>query len=152
VKEAHLVTTEDGFGDGWPSSFTEGIDAHYDNAVAATGYAMTRTEPWAPAGEGGSEYGQGSTGAKVPVVDETWYVNLYWRDRPPGGTRMIIRNPVSGAAVVASAGWETGPGDPAHVAGVTEEVHDALGTGHLDDLEVGFAVDPALPLGPIDCD
>ncbi|MCB9687530.1 MAG: hypothetical protein H6735_20995 [Alphaproteobacteria bacterium] len=151
VKEAHLVTTADGFGSGWPTSFTDGIARHYANSEAATGYVMNRTEPWAPAGEGGSEYGQGATGAKLPVVEEAWTINMYWRDRPTPGTRMLVRNPANGRAVVAAAGYETGPGDNAHVAGVSEEIHDWLGTSHLDDLQIGFLADGTLPFGPITC-
>ena len=64
---------------------------------------------------------------------------------------MIVRNPANGRAVVASAGWETGPGSNQRVAGVAEEVHDWLQSNHLDDLEIGFALDQSLPLGPIAC-
>jgi hypothetical protein len=151
VKEAHLVTTDDGFGAGWPSSFTDGISAHYANSEAVSGYVMRRTEPWAPAGEGGSEYGQAAYGSKLPPEDEAWYLNMYWRSRPTPGTRMIVRNPANGRAVVAAGGYETGPGDNTRIGGVAEEVHDALGTGHLDDLEIGFAADQSLPLGPVTC-
>lgn len=151
VKEAHLVTTIDGFGAGWPGSFTDGIAAHYANSEGVSGYHMSRTEPWAPAGEGGSAYGQGAYGGKLPPEDEAWYLNMYWRSRPAPGTRMIVRNPANGRAVVAAGGYETGPGDHARIGGVTEEVHDWLGTVHGDDLEIGFAVDQSLPLGPIDC-
>ena len=76
---------------------------------------------------------------------------MYWRDRPAGGTRMIVKNPGNGRAVVVSAGWETGPGSNTAIAGVTEEVHHWLGTQHRDTLQIGFAVDDTLPLGPIDC-
>ena len=151
VKEAHLVTSAEDFGGGWPSSFTDRISRHYTTSQATSGYAMSRTEPWAPAGEGGSEYGQGSTGAPVPVDAEAWYVNMYWRARPAKGTRMIVRNPANGRAVVAAAGYETGPGSNTAVGGVAEEVHHYLGTGHRDDLELGFAVDTSLPYGPIEC-
>ncbi len=151
VEEAHLATVDDGFGSGWPTSFTDGIQSHYALSQAATGFDMQRDQPWAPAGEGGSAFGEGATGHKLPVLDEAWYINMYWRDRPTGGTRMIVRNPANGRAVVASAGWETGPGANDAVAGVTEEVHHWLGTGHRDVLEIGFAVDDTLPLGPIEC-
>jgi hypothetical protein len=151
VKEAHLVTVADDFGGGWPGSFTDGIEAHYALSEAESGYSMERREPWAPAGEGGSEFGQGSFGAPLPVVDEAWYVNMYWRQRPPAGTRLLVRNPETGAAVVAAGGYETGPGDNTRIGGVTEEIHDHLGTGHLSVLQLGFLVDQDLPLGPIDC-
>ncbi len=154
VKEAHLVTVDDDFGGSWPTSFTDGIDAHYALSAAASGYSMERGEPWAPAGEGGSEFGQGSTGSPLPVVDEAWYVNMYWASstRPTRGTRMIITNPANGRSVVASAGWETGPGSTSRMGGASEEIHDALGTSHGDELEFAFAADQTLPFGPIVCE
>lgn len=148
--EAHLVTDDDGFGASWPTSFTDGIDHHYAISQAATGFVMARNQPWAPAGEGGSMFGQGSA-ARPPLLDEAWYVNMYWRQKPTPGTRMIIRNPANGRAVVASAGWETGPGSNARIGGAVEEIHHHLGTQHGDVMEFGFAADQQLPLGPIIC-
>ena len=69
VEEAHLATDADGFGDGWPTSFTDGIADHYDVSQQASGYVVDRDQPWAPSGEGGSEFGEGATGQKVPVLD-----------------------------------------------------------------------------------
>lgn len=152
VMEAHLVTVADDFDGGWPSSARDGLAAHYALSEAATGFEVTRGEPWAPEGEGGSEWGQGATGAYLPVLDEAWYVNMYWRTRPARGTRMLVFNPANGRAVVASAGWETGPGDPTRIGGAVEEVHLYLGTRHLSQLVMGFTVDQDLDLGPIDCD
>jgi hypothetical protein len=136
VMEAHLVTVADDFDGGWPSSARDGLAAHYALSEAATGFEVTRGEPWAPEGEG----------------DEAWYVNMYWRTRPARGTRMLVFNPANGRAVVASAGWETGPSDPTRIGGVVEEVHLYLGTRHLSQLVMGFTVDQELDLGPIDCD
>lgn len=150
VKEAHLVTNEEWSGS-WPMSFTDGIPAHYALSEGVTGYGMTRSEPWAPAGEGGSEYGQGATGSPIPAADEAWYLNMYWRDRPARGTRMLVMNPWTGHAVVAAGGYETGPGSNTSIGGVVEEVHDHLQTGHRDDLIIGFLVNQSLALGPIDC-
>jgi len=76
---------------------------------------------------------------------------MNWRDKPTPGTRMIIRNRDNGRAVVAAAGWETGPGSTSFVGGACEEIHDWLGTSHGDDLEFGFAADQTLPIGPIRC-
>lgn len=151
VGEAHLVTTEDDFGGEWPVSFTDGIEDHYALSEEATGYEMDRSEPWAPSGEGGSSFGQGSTGNPVPALDEAWYVNMYWRDKPAKGTRMLVWNPFTGAMVVASGGYETGPGSNTAIGGAVEEIHHALGTSHRDNLVMGFAADPDLPLGPISC-
>lgn len=152
VKEAHLVTVEEDFPATWPSSSRDQIARHYALSAQTTGYVMSRTEAWAPAGEGGSMYGQGSTGRKVPVEEEAWYVNMYWRQRPAAGTRMIITNPANGRAVVAAAGYETGPGANTAIGGVTEEIHDYLGTSHRGTLMLGFAEDQTLPYGPIDCE
>ena len=150
VLEAHLVTQQESFSTTWPTSFTDGIANHYMLSQQATGYTMARDQPWAPAGEGGSEYGQGS-GGRPPVLDEAWYINMYWRNRPAGGTRMIIRNPANGRAVVAAAGWETGPGANSRIGGASEEIHDHLGTLHLSTLTFAFAADQTLPLGPVAC-
>jgi len=151
VKEAHLVTVSDDFSGGWPQSFTDGITAHYTLSEAATGYGTTRTEPWAPAGEGGSEYGQGAVGVYLPVVAEAWYVNMYWRDRPAQGTRLLVVNPENGRAVVAAGGYETGPGSNTAIGGAVEEILLYLGTSHRDGLVFGFAIDDSLAYGPIDC-
>lgn len=153
VLEAHLVATDDGYGtestDTWPQTSREGLDGHYGRGAAGTRLAMHREQDWAP--QENCEYGQGSSGDKLPREDEGWYVNMYWSDRPTGGTRMIMRT-ADGRAIVASAGWETGPGDLEHIAGTTEETHFYLGTGHLDSMTVGFATDQELTLGPIRCE
>ena len=152
VKEAHLVTVQDDFGGGWPAASRDGMAAHYALSEAATGYVMDRREPWAPEGEGGSQWGQAAYGRPLPVVDEAWYVNMYWRDRPDPGRRMILRNPENDRTVVAAAGYETGPGSNTAVGGASEEIHHHLGSNHRTRLLMGFAADDALPLGPIDCD
>jgi hypothetical protein len=151
VKEAHLVTVADDFGGGWPASARDHIDRHYQLSQQATGFVARRDQDWAPAGEGGSRFGEGSYGRPLPVEDESWYLNMYWRQPPDPGTRMIVINPENGRAVVAAGGYETGPGSNTAIAGVTEEIHAWLGTQHRSVLQVGFAADPSLPLGPIDC-
>ena len=152
VLEAHLVTEDDGYGtsatDPWPATSTEGLDDHHDRTRALTGLVMSRTQSWAP--REGCEYGQSACGYKLPVEDEAWYVNMYWADRPDAGTRMILMTD-TGRAVIAAAGYETGPGDLSHIGGTTEEAHRYLGTGHLSTLTIGFAIDQTLPLGPITC-
>jgi hypothetical protein len=152
VMEAHLVTVEDGFGTSasgdWPNSYTEGLDGHYERAGETSGMFFDRSQVWCP--QESSEYGQAAYGSKLPIEDETWYVNMYWSDRPDAGTRMILQKS-DGTAVVVAAGYETGPGDLDNVGGVGEEVHTYLGTGHESVLTLGFAVDQTLPLGPIAC-
>ncbi len=152
VKEAHLVTVEDDFGSrDWPKNGTHGIGEHHDRAQKELPFRAELRQPWAPAGEGGSRWGQGSSGDPIPVRDEMWYITMNWAQRPPAGTRMIVRNPDNGRAVVAAAGYETGPGSPTAIAGVSEEIHHYLGTTHRDHLLVGFAMDPSLPFGPVGC-
>jgi hypothetical protein len=150
VMEAHLVTDEE-FSGLWPTALRDGIPEHYLLSEGRTGYEMSRREPWAPEGEGGSEWGQGST-TRPPVLDEAWYVNMYWRRRPARGTRMLVYNPRNGRAVVTAGGYETGPGAATAIGGACEEIHDHLGSSHRSSLLMGFLVDQELPLGPIDCD
>lgn len=152
VHEAHLVTTGEDFpGNGWPTSARDQIDRHYALSQAATGYVMDRATDWAPFGEGGSQWGQGAVGAKLPVLDEAWYVNMYWKDRPAAGTRLLVLNPDNGRAVVAAGGYETGPGSNTAIGGAVEEIHHHLGTDHRDPLVMGYLVDQTLPLGPVTC-
>ena len=54
-------------------------------------------------------------------------------------------------AVVTVAGYEYGPFLASQYAGVVEEVHRYLETGHESDMLIGFAADPSLPLGPVVC-
>lgn len=150
VHEAHLVTTGESFaGDGWPTALRDQIERHYAISEAASGYVMARDGDWAPEGEGGSHWGGGATGQKLPATDEAWYVNMYWRDRPARGRRMLVVEPWSGRAVVAAGGWETGPGSNTAIGGACEEIHHHLGTAHRDDLVMGFLLDEAATLGPI---
>jgi len=151
VVEAHLVTQEEP--PPYPTTATQELAAHKLLSQKKTGLVMKRTQVWAPL-EGGGFYGAGiGSPTKFPVLDEGWYVNMYWTAaaRPKAGTRMILRLPQSKRAVVVAAGYETGPGNLAHIGGTPEESHFYLGTGHLSILQLGFAVDNALPLGPRMC-
>jgi hypothetical protein len=152
VMEAHLVTQEEP--SPYPTTATEELAAHYELSQMSTGLVMYRTQVWAPL-EGGSFYGAGIGDPSLfPVVDEGWYVNMYWTSaaRPARSTRMIIRDPTGGSrAVVVSAGFETGPGDLAAIGGATEESHFYLGTTHRSTVTLGFATDTTLPLGPRRC-
>jgi hypothetical protein len=153
VVEAHLVTAEEP--PPYPMTATDELADHYALSQARTGFVMHRNQDWAPL-EGGSFYGAGvGAPADFPVVDEGWYVNMYWRasSRPAKGTRMILRDPNGGPrAVVVAGGYETGPGDLAHIAGTPEETHFYMGTTHLSPMTIGFAEDQALPLGPRICE
>lgn len=157
VKEAHLVTVSDQAANGstawWPSSSTEYLAQHKARTARQTGIDYPRTESWAPAGEGGCEYGQGSTGRAVPDEAEPWYVCMYWKGehKPAKGTRYLVVNPVTGKAIVAAAGYETGPGDLSRIGGAVEEIHHLMETSHLGVLTFGELIDQSLPYGEIDC-
>ena len=144
VKEAHLVTDKESY----PKSQRAGLTSHYKLSEIISGYSCKRTGIWAPI-EGGSHYGSGCTGRRLPVIDEAWYICMNWRKRPPKSTRFIVTNPANGKIVVCSAGWETGPGRNTAIAGVSEETHAYLGTKHRSILIVGEADDQTLPLGPL---
>ncbi len=152
VLEAHLVTQAEPAP--YPSTSTEELAEHYALSQQTTGLVMYRDQNWAPL-EGGSFYGCGiGSPDDFPVLDEGWYVNMYWTSaaRPAKGTRMILRDPFGGSrAVVVAAGYETGPGDLSRIGGTTEETHFYMDTGHLDDMQLGIAVDQTLPLGPRVC-
>jgi hypothetical protein len=152
VLEAHLVTQEEPAP--YPTTSTEELAEHYALSQAETGLVMFRDQLWAPL-EGGDHYGAGiGSPTDFPVLDEGWYVNMYWTSaaRPAKGTRMIVREPGGDRAVVVAAGYETGPGNLANIGGTTEETHFYMGTGHLDEMQLGIATDQALPLGPRRCE
>jgi hypothetical protein len=151
AQEAHLVTPEDLAALGrWPDGLRDGVADHVVRSEALPGVlAGASREGWAPAGEGGSRWGEGSTGRPVPAVDEAWYVTMNWAERPGRGRRLLVLNPFTGAAVVASGGWETGPGPNRALGGASEEVHRVLGGGHRAPLVLGLLVDAAAPLGPV---
>ena len=116
---------------------------------------MHRTQTWAPL-EGGSLYGGCGIGdpADSPVIDESWYVNMYWTSsaRPAKSTRMFVKAPNGNRAVVVSAGFETGPGDLSMIGGTPEESHFYLGTEHGSTLTLGVATDQSMSLGPRICE
>jgi hypothetical protein len=152
VLEAHLVTADEP--PPYPSTPTEELAGHYALSQSRSGLVMHRRQTWAPL-EGGTFYGAG-TGSPtlLPVEHEAWYVNMYWtrEARPPRGTRMILREPGGGPrAVVVAAGYETGPGNLAHIGGTPEETHFYMGTTHLDPMVIGFAADQGLAVGPRHC-
>lgn len=152
VMEAHLVTQAEP--KPYPTTETEELLEHFALSQAATNLVMHRTQVWAPL-EGGSFYGAGiGDPADFPVVDEGWYVNMYWTaaGRPPKGTRMILQKGDDlSRAVVVAAGYETGPGDLSNVGGTPEETHYYLGTEHHSVMKLGIATDQSLPLGPRRC-
>lgn len=152
VMEAHLVTAEEP--PPYPETSTDELAEHYALSQSRTELVMYRSQVWAPL-EGGSFYGAGIGAPDLfPVEHEAWYVNMYWTAdaRPDRGTRMILRDPDGGSrAVVVAAGYETGPGNLDHIGGTPEESHFYMGTGHLDTLRLGIALDQTLPFGPRVC-
>jgi hypothetical protein len=153
VMEAHLVTQAEP--PPYPTTSTEHLAEHHQLSQKTTGLVMYRSQVWAPL-EGGSFYGAGIGSPTVfPAIDEGWYVNMMWTSaaRPAKSTRMILRDPNDGTrAVVVSAGYETGPGNLAHIAGTPEETHFYMGTTHLSPMKIGIASDQSLPLGPRVCE
>jgi len=151
VMEAHLVTQSEP--EPYPSTSTDELEDHYALSQSETGFVMYRQQNWAPL-EGGNFYGAGiSSPALFPVLHEHWYVNMYWTrsSRPTRGTRMILKQPNSNRAVVVAAGYETGPGNLAHIGGTPEETHFYLHSGHRTELTLGIATDQTLPFGPRHC-
>ncbi len=153
VHEAHLVTQQEPAP--YPTTATEELEEHYALSQQTTGLVMFRSSEWAPL-EGGTFYGCGiGSPEDFPVLDEGWYVNMYWtaNARPEKGARMILRDPFGGSrAVVVAAGYETGPGDLSNIAGTPEETHFYMNTGHLDTMQIGIASDQTLSLGPRVCE
>jgi len=152
VMEAHLVTQDEPAP--FPMTATEELLEHYLLSQDTTGFVMYRSQVWAPL-EGGNFYGAGIGPASLlPVLEEGWYVNMYWThsSRPDRGTRMILRDPDSGRAVVVAAGHETGPGNLDNIGGTPEETHHYLGTGHKSVLTLGIALDQDLSFGPRTCE
>jgi hypothetical protein len=152
VMEAHLVTQAEP--PPYPMTATEELAAHYALSQTTTGFVMARSQVWAPL-EGGSHYGAGiGSPTDFPVAHEAWYVNMYWtaQARPKKGTRMILRDPNGARAVVVAAGYETGPGNLAHIGGTPEETHFYMGTTHLSPMKIGIATDQSLPFGPRVCE
>lgn len=152
VLEAHLVTQDEP--PPYPAWASDELSEHYALSQAATGLVMARSQDWAPL-EGGSFYGAGiGSPTLLPVVEEGWYVNMYWtaESRPPRGTKMIARLPGSDRAVVVAAGHETGPGNLTRIGGTPEETHFYLGTSHLSEMTLGIATDQSLPFGPRRCE
>ena len=156
VQEAHMVTDEDqkrnGGSNWWPSTINEGLAAHKAKSKEFTG--IEYGGEWCPAGEGDCEYGQGSTGKAIPWKAEAYYVCMYWtsKSKPKPGTRYLVVNPVTGKAVVAAAGYETGPGDGSKIGGAVYEVHQKLGTSHNSVLTFGEMKNQTHEYGPIDCE
>ena len=148
-EQAQLAEAADGLGE----SLTEELSEHYSLSQSQTHFVLHRSQTWAPL-EGASFYGGGiGSPTLFPVVDEGWYVCMYWtkESRPERGTKMIMRLPGTDRAVVVAAGYETGPGDLTNIAGTVEETHFYLGTSHHSTLTLGIATDQVLPFGPRTC-
>ena len=136
----------------WPKSNTEGLAEH--TAYSKTFTGVEPGDTWCPAGEGGSRYGEGSTGSAVPADAEAYYVCMYWtvKTKPSPGTRFLVVNPQTGKAVVAAAGYETGPADSKMLGGAVYEIHKKLGTSHKSTLTFAQMKNQTLSYGPIDCE
>ncbi len=155
--EAHLVTDHDRAVHGsnwWPSSITDGITEHKNYTDKLFGTGTSNGKDWCP--EEGCHFGQGSAGNFVPAEAEAWYINMYWKTKPPKGTRFLVIDPRTGKTIVAAGGYETGPNSCDHMGGAVYEIHKHFGTGHNSTLTFGKMKnqdlnDKSLPYGPIDC-
>lgn len=160
VVESHLVTKQDAIT--WPKFSTDGIEAHLARGCAAVkGRSLASTcdsvypksfmKVWTPSESG--HIGQGSVGENKPDAEcEMWGMNMYWTaaSKPKMGEKFILK--ANGKAVVACAGYETGPGGKDFIAGAQPEVHYYLGTGNESTFSaLGRAVDQSLPYGPLEC-
>lgn len=146
----HLVTSAEPAP--FPTMQGERLQEHFAISESAVAIVWNRTSPWASGGEFlGAGVGDPS---ELSPEHEAWRVSMRWTAaaRPVKGRRMLIRrgdDPTR--AVVLAAGYDTGPQDLTHVAAITEEAHLALGTAAEAEIEIGFAADGTLPLGPRRC-
>lgn len=161
VLESHLATDQDKFAKGWPTNGSEGIAAHLSRSCAelkrlglkvsedcAEVYSNRYVKVWTPS-EGGN-IGQGSTSVKPSVACETWVMNMYWKKKPPMGTRFMIE--ANGKRVIACAGFETGPNSAKFIGGAQGEVFWYLGISNQTPVKMGRIDDQTLPYGPLECE
>jgi len=166
VEEAHYVTREDFFGDEtYPSDKDHRIELHLRRTLRLYRqhdpdityeklFPSWFARVWTPS-EGGN-IGQGSVGAsqlrELAPEQEMWLVTMQWLtgERPPPGTRMLVRS--GDRKVVVVAGYETGPEQEKFLGGVAPEVHRWLGTHNGSRLEISYLSDQAFPAGPTDCE
>ena len=161
ARESHLVTTEDQLDHNdtnwWPQTIYEGLDAHKARTKKMYGSVISYGDhegdnKWCSCNDQG-RCGSNSTGKAIPPDAEAWDVNMYWAasTKPPKGTRYLVFNPLNGKAVVAAAGYETGPGIIKRMGGAVPEIHNYFGTQNDYALVFGELKNQSYEYGPIDC-
>ena len=99
--------------------------------------------------------GHASYGKPLPPEAEAWDVNMYWKNaKPKEGTYYLVFNPTDGKAVIAAAGYETGPGAKDFMGGAVPEIHMYFGTSNGSVMVFGELKNQSHTkddFGPIDC-
>ncbi|MCX6811557.1 MAG: M23 family metallopeptidase [Candidatus Berkelbacteria bacterium] len=145
--EQHLATTAESFSGGGPTSTHDQDERHYQVTNFSVNCPGCAKEGFTPA-EGNGSLG-GGTGPKPDPSVEPWLVNVL-KDLPRN-SKLLVHSTKTGETVVTLGGYEKGPGDPSFAGGARIEVLHALGISHAGEVEIGFAQDQNLPLGPITC-
>lgn len=164
VVESHLRTKDESYSgkDGFPKKVTEGIDAHLERHAAVLGvlgvtppdvYRHDFEREWTPS-ENGGVVGQGSEPILPSIEEETFGLNLPWKSghpsRPP--EKWLVINTITGAALVGSMGYESGPtSSPKYLGGMQPAVGFFLRASGSTPLRLGKLRDQSLPFGPVRC-
>ncbi|MBQ9394850.1 MAG: hypothetical protein IJU23_04965 [Proteobacteria bacterium] len=163
-RESHLVTTYDQTAHGgsswWPSDAwdADSLAIHKKKTKELFGDYISYTSSegdnkWCSVNSKG-QAGHPSCAHALPPKAEAWDVNMYWLNRPAEGTFYLVFNPANGKAVIAAAGYETGPGAKTQMGGAVPEIHNYFGTQHKSIMLFGELKNQNLTeddYGPIDC-
>lgn len=151
VREGHHKTKEENYS---LSNTKDHISDHYaltDAFVKNYLGSVKHATVWTPA-EGGGGIGDGCCG-KPSAAEEPWMVNLPMKANSLApGTKILVKNPSNGKAVVAVAGYEIGPSNSKKwLIGGQEELMAYLGVSTNSTVEFGFPSSNDLTVGPITC-
>ncbi len=162
-RESHLATTYDqqvhGGDKWWPKDAydQDSLKIHKNHTIEMYGDVISYgnhegDNKWCSC-NGSGQCGHASYGKALPPDAEAWDVNMYWKKstKPPAGTRYLVFNPLNGRAVVAAAGYETGPRNPESMGGAVPEIHNYFGTQNGYALVFGELKNQDYAYGPIDC-
>ena len=163
-RESHLVTTYDqeqhGGSSWWPSDAwdSKSLKIHKDHTIKMYGEEIISygnhegDNKWCGCNSKG-QCGHASYGKALPPDAEAWDVNMNWKKetKPAPGTRYLALNPKNGKAVVAAAGYETGPGRQVSMGGAVPEIHNYFGTSDGHAMLFGELKNQDFAYGPIDC-
>ncbi|MBO4351722.1 MAG: hypothetical protein J6A01_12385 [Proteobacteria bacterium] len=162
-RESHLVTTYDqekhGGSSWWPKDAwdKDSLKIHKDHTIEMYGSVISYGDhegdnKWCGCNSSG-QCGHASYGKALPPDAEAWDVNMYWvkETRPAAGTRYLAFNPANGKAVVAAAGYETGPAKATSMGGAVPEIHNYFGTQNGYPMLFGELKTQTYEYGPINC-